>query len=177
MPAQRTILVVDDDTFLRMLVAVELPDYRLVEATSIDDGYELARREKPDAILLDLRLSDGDGMELLRKVRQTPPLAQTPVLVITAGHDEANRPALMKAGADEYLPKPLEGPDLIARLERIIDLAPKQRRVRRQDLLNDLGNGVVGDPDPVPEPDPNANGRRSRGSSSGRRRLFGRNKG
>lgn len=144
------ILVVDDDTFLRMLVSVEIPDAELLEASRADEAYEIARREKPDAVLLDLRLPDGDGIDLLRKLRQTPPLAQTPILVITAGHDEAHRTEMLKAGADEYLAKPIEGVDLQARLDRILAVPPDERRQRRQEMLDRLDGGLDGDPDPVP---------------------------
>lgn len=147
----RRVLVVDDDTFLHILLSMELPSVDLLEASRLDEAYEVAKAERPDAILLDVKLADGDGIDLLRRIRRTAPLAQTPVLVITAGHDEARRPEMLQAGADEYLPKPIDAPDLIARLERILAVPPSERRGRRQTLLERIGHRG-GDPDPVRHP-------------------------
>jgi len=121
----------------------------VLEATRIDEAYELARTERPDAILLDLRLPDGDGLDLLRRIRRTASIARTPVLVITAGHDEANRAETVRAGADEYLAKPIEAEDLADRLQRLLDLDPTERRPRRREILRQLEvDHVIGDPDP-----------------------------
>lgn len=149
------ILVVDDDAFVRMLVTMELPGADVLEATRADEAFEIAKREKPDVILLDIRLPDGDGVNLMRRMRRTSVLAQTPILVITAGHDEADRPRMLKAGADEYLAKPIEGPDLATRIHRVLDTEPSERRTRRKQLLAELMVAEeAGDPDPVGEPDP-----------------------
>jgi DNA-binding response OmpR family regulator len=150
MKGVKRILVVDDDTFLRMLVSIELPDCELLEADRAEEAYELARAEQPDAILIDVRLPDGDGIDLLRRLRRTGSLATTPILIITAGHDEALRTEIMRAGADEYLPKPIEGTQLVQRLERLLSIAPTERRLRRRDLVDKLEHGTTGDPDPPP---------------------------
>lgn len=144
----RRVLVVDDDTFLRMLVSIELPEWEVLEADRASEAYELAQAELPDAILIDVRLPDSDGVELVRRMRGTGPLSTTPILVITAGHHEAHRAEVMRAGADEYLPKPLEGPDLVQRLERVMAIEPTERRTRRRGLIEAIDEGRTGDPDP-----------------------------
>jgi DNA-binding response OmpR family regulator len=151
MEGAKRILVIDDDTFLRMLVSIELPDCELLEADRAEEAYELAKAEQPDAILIDVRLPDGDGIDLLRRLRRTGSLATTPILIITAGHDEAQRTEIMRAGADEYLPKPIEGTQLVERLERLLSIEPTERRLRRRDLIDKLVAGATGDPDPPPD--------------------------
>lgn len=168
MEGAKRILVIDDDTFLRMLVSIELPDCELLEADRAEEAYEIARAEHPDAIFIDVKLPDGDGIELLRRLRRTAPLATTPILIITAGHDEALRPEVLRAGADEYLPKPIEGHDLVRRLDRILSIEPTDRRLRRRDLIERLEGGATGDPDPPPEETTDERPRR------GLRRLLGR---
>ena len=163
----KRILVIDDDTFLRMLVSIELPDCELLEADRAEEAYEIAKAEQPDAILIDVRLPDGDGIDLLRRLRRTGSLATTPILIITAGHDEAQRTEIMRAGADEYLSKPIEGAQLVERLERLMSIEPTERRLRRRDLIDKLEHGVTGDPDPPPvdaEKENQPRGRRGRRS-------------
>lgn len=154
MTHSRRVLVVDDDTFLRMIVSIELPDWEVVEADRVHEAMQIAADTRPDAVLVDIHLPDGDGLDLVRMLRADPATATLPVLVVTAGHDEVNRPQVMAAGADEYLAKPLEPADLVARLERVIEVDPAERRQRRRDLLERLADGHGGDPDPVtPGPD------------------------
>ena len=147
------VLVVDDDPYLRIVVSLELPTIELLEASTMDDAYELARTGEPAAVLVDRHLAVGDGLELVRRLRRTRTLAQLPVLLITAGHDEGDREEALRAGADEYLAKPLEPSDLLARLTRLLELAPEELRPRRGRLVAALHAGVEGDPDPVAEAD------------------------
>jgi DNA-binding response OmpR family regulator len=157
------VLVVDDDPYLRIVVSLELPSIELLEASTMDEAYELARTGEPAAVLVDRRLADGDGIELVRRMRRNRALAQLPILVITAGHAEGDREEVLRAGADEYLPKPLEPADLMARLARLVELAPDERRPRRARLIAALQRGeVAGDPDPLPEPDEGAHRRPKR---------------
>lgn len=152
-PERPTVLVVDDDPYLHVIASLELPDLDLLEASTMEDAYELARRREPQAILVDRRLPDGDGLDLVRRIRRTQKLAQVPILFITAGHDEADRLDVLRAGADEYLRKPLEADEVLARLRRLLELPPDQLRPRRARLAGGLQRGdVQGDPDPVRPP-------------------------
>lgn len=158
------VLVVDDDPYMRILLSLEVPDVDLLEASTIDDAYELARSGDPQVILVDRRLADGDGLDLVRRLRRNRALAQLPILVITAGHDEADRAAVVKAGADEYVPKPLEATELMVRVRRLLELPPEELKRRRTRLLAALQHGDAhGDPDPLPPQPPGgerASGRR-----------------
>ena len=127
------VLVVDDDPLVRMILGLELPDLDVLEATRLEEGYELACSQKPDAIIVDVKLPDGDGIDLVRRMRRTGATSGTPILVLTAGHDEARRSEIMGAGADEYLPKPFEADDLLTRLHELLSLSRDARRERRAD--------------------------------------------
>ena len=145
------VLVVDDDPYLRVMLSLELPDVELLEAASADEAIVLATDETPDIVLVDIRLPGVDGLELIREMRHEPSLERVPVIVITAGHDEARRAEVLRAGADEYLPKPIDVADLVARMERVLGQHPDERRPRRLKLIGRLeGGGGVGDPDPLP---------------------------
>ena len=126
------VLVVDDDVFVRMIVAMELPELEVLEAANAADAVRMASSEKPDAIVIDRRLPDRDGLDLVRSLRQTITTSRTPIILITAGHDEADREEVLRAGADDYLAKPFDPPELAARLRRVIELPAAARRPARR---------------------------------------------
>jgi two-component system response regulator MprA len=99
----KTVLVVDDDESLRMLcrINLELDGYRVLEARSVAEARERLAAERPDAMLLDLHLGDGDGRDLLRELGGSRP----PVALFTGS--EAIGPEL-NAQADAVLSKPFE---------------------------------------------------------------------
>jgi DNA-binding response OmpR family regulator len=126
------VLVVDDDTFVRMMLSLESSDLEVLEASRVSEGYEMATRDRPDAIVVDRRLPDGDGIELVRRLRTHRATQQTPIILITAGHDPAWDETVRRAGADIYLPKPVTAPELIGHLERLLAIPPAQRRALRR---------------------------------------------
>ena len=109
------VLVVEDEPqtrrFLRASLGAE--GYRVLEAWTVADGLRQATAEHPDALLLDLGLPDGDGLELVRKVREW---SSVPVIVVSARGREEEKVAALDAGADDYLPKPFGTKELLARL-------------------------------------------------------------
>jgi two-component system cell cycle response regulator DivK len=104
------ILVVEDDTksleLVRDLLAVT--GYRTLEARSAAAGTALAAARRPDLVVMDVRLPDGDGVAALRRLRATPGLATTPVLAVTAFAMREDRERLLAAGFDGYVSKPIE---------------------------------------------------------------------
>lgn len=128
-----TVLVVDDDPLVRMILGLDMPEIAVLEATRLEEGYQLARSERPDAVIVDVRLPDGDGIDLVRRLRRTTGLTAVPILVLTAGHDEAKRAGVVAAGADEYLAKPFDGGDLVKVLGELLTLSEGERRQRRDD--------------------------------------------
>ncbi len=109
------ILIVEDDSELRRFLSDALASsgYRPIEASTSEEGRELLLQVKPVAILLDLGLPDGDGLALLRTVREH---LATPVIILSARDRESDKVAALDAGADDYLTKPFSTPELLARI-------------------------------------------------------------
>lgn len=138
----RTVLVVDDDTAQRVFLAFDLLDFELLEASSLSEGYAMAVESVPDAIVVDRRLQDGDGLDLVRRIRRNSKLVQVPVFVVTAAFDEADRVAVMRAGADAYIGKPLNSGDLESKLLELLATDPEQRRPERMNKLSRVKAGL-----------------------------------
>ena len=113
------ILLIEDDTRLANLVADYLGEAGF-RATLVGSGAEAQRqlkREQFDAIILDLMLPDTDGLELCRRIRAE---SNIPLLMLTARGDPLDRVVGLELGADDYLPKPFEPRELLARLRAIL---------------------------------------------------------
>ena len=147
------LLVVDDDAYVRVLLCLDLPDVEMIEVTRVQEAVDLlARRERIDACVVDLRLADGDGLEVVRHARSREWTRNLPVVVLTAGYDEADAAAVYQAGADAYLAKPFIAADVLAAIEAVIPLDATERRARRRRLAR--GVEVV-DLHPLPEAEVN----------------------
>jgi two-component system KDP operon response regulator KdpE len=110
-----TVLVIEDDAQIRRFLRATLASqgYKLVEAVTGADGVALAASQRPDLIILDLGLPDIDGLTVARRVRQW---SQTPILVLSARGQEAEKIAALDAGADDYVTKPFGVGELTARM-------------------------------------------------------------
>jgi len=93
--------------------ALEAETYRVFEAQTLQRGVIEAGTRKPDLIVLDLGLPDGNGLALVRDVRSW---SRMPILVLSARVDESDKVAALDAGADDYLVKPFGVPELLARV-------------------------------------------------------------
>src|ERR1700688_3369107 len=91
--------------------------FRITHAPTGGAGIDLARREAFDALILDLMLPDMDGLDVCRHIRAR---AGTPILMLTARGDAMDRVVGLEMGADDYLPKPFEPRELLARLKAIL---------------------------------------------------------
>jgi DNA-binding response OmpR family regulator len=113
------ILVIDDDERLAGMVADYLgaAGYRVTASATAHDGEQRLKREQFDALVLDLMLPDGDGLEVCQRIRQH---SDIPVLMLTARGDAMDRVVGLEIGADDYLPKPFEPRELLARLRAIL---------------------------------------------------------
>jgi DNA-binding response OmpR family regulator len=117
-----TILVVDDEPSIVDLVrfTLEDTDVRVVEASDGAEALVLARRIKPDLILLDVQMPRLDGLEVCRQLRREPAFARAPIILLTAAGQEADRALGLGAGADEYLTKPFSPLALLALVEALV---------------------------------------------------------
>lgn len=108
-------LIIDDEVQIRRLlrVVLESAEYSVHEAETATQGLTEAATCRPDAILLDLGLPDGDGVNVLRRLREW---SQVPVIVLSVRDDEEGKVAALDAGADDYVTKPFSSAELLARL-------------------------------------------------------------
>lgn len=109
------VLVVEDDREIRTLVqsALVLEGFEVQTAVSLSEATALLEHSPPDLIVLDLGLPDGEGLQLVKQVRQQSSL---PIVVVSARHQEEQKIALLDAGADDYLTKPFSVAELLARM-------------------------------------------------------------
>lgn len=125
-----TILIVEDEKEIRrfLRVALENEGFRVVDADSLNRGLIEAATRKPELVILDLGLPDGDGGEFIREVRQW---SSMPVIVLSARSDEQDKIAALDAGADDFLSKPFGTGELLARVR----VALRHRSSRGDDPL------------------------------------------
>lgn len=109
------VLVVEDDREIRALMqsSLSVEGFEVQTAVSLQEALALLRHSPPDVIVLDLGLPDGDGLQLVQAVRQQ---RSVPIIVVSARHQEAQKIALLDAGADDYLTKPFNVGELLARI-------------------------------------------------------------
>jgi two-component system, OmpR family, phosphate regulon response regulator OmpR len=119
------ILLIDDDSRLAAMVSEYLgaAGYRVTIAASGGGGLERLGRDSYDALVLDLSLPDMDGLEVCRRLRARWDL---PVLMLTARGDATDRIVGLEIGADDYLPKPFEPRELLARIKALLRRANRQ---------------------------------------------------
>ncbi len=109
------VLVVDDEPAIRRLLRTSLTaeGYRVIEAATGADAISRVTADTPDVVLLDLGLSDLDGLDVLRTLRASSAI---PIVVLSARDDERGKVAALDLGADDYVTKPFGMPELVARL-------------------------------------------------------------
>lgn len=117
------ILLVEDDDTNRKLVRIVLGGarYRISEAASVEQALALLQHEKPDLLLLDIRLGNGSGLDVIRAMRADPAFDQVPALAITAQAMKDDESRFLAAGFDAYLSKPIDTrrlPDMVERFIR-----------------------------------------------------------
>lgn len=110
-----TVLIVEDEKEIRRFVrlALESKDLKVFDADTLQRGLIEAATRKPDLVILDLGLPDGDGTDFIRDLRQWSAI---PVIVLSARSDEQDKIAALDAGADDYLTKPFGIGELLARV-------------------------------------------------------------
>lgn len=114
-----TVLVVDDEPDILMMVrhALRLAGYRVVEAETGEAAVEILERERPDAILLDLRLPGMDGWGVLGVARRLPSTADVPIVIMSAHATPSTRERAIEAGCAAYLTKPFTIEELTGAVE------------------------------------------------------------
>jgi DNA-binding response OmpR family regulator len=118
----RKILVVDDEAVLVETIAYNLEQagYQVTTAADGASALEVARRELPDLILLDIMLPEMDGLEVCRQLRRDSTTAATPIIMLTAKGDEIDKVVGLEVGADDYVTKPFGRRELLARVRALL---------------------------------------------------------
>jgi len=114
-----SILLIEDDPRLAEMVSGYLGEagFHVSRASTATQGLSMHQRGQYQAIVLDLMLPDGDGLDVCRQIRAK---SGTPILILTARGDTMDRVIGLEMGADDYLPKPFEPRELLARLKAIL---------------------------------------------------------
>ncbi|MBI4425338.1 MAG: response regulator transcription factor [Elusimicrobia bacterium] len=125
------ILAIDDDPIIRRLLqqAMSSEGFEVVLATTAAEGVATCGRSKPDLVLLDVNLPDGDGIDVCRRLKADAGLRHIPVLLLTGeAADVAFRVAGLEAGAEDYVLKPFLPRELVARVKGILLRSTKPTR-------------------------------------------------
>jgi two-component system KDP operon response regulator KdpE len=135
--AMHQVLAVEDEPDIRKILRAMLEDdhYRFIEADTAERGEIEARSHKPDLLLVDLGLPDGNGVDLIRRIRAWSPV---PIIVLSARTMEEQKIAALDAGADDYVTKPFSTAELLARVR-----AALRRNVRGAEQTPVLRLGPV----------------------------------
>jgi DNA-binding response OmpR family regulator len=116
---QYRVLIIDDDASLNALLVEYFArfDHNLTTATTAAEGRRVLRLDEPDLLILDVMLPDADGMELCKTIRAD---SDIPIVMLTARGDLPDRILGLEFGADDYIPKPFEPRELVARVETLM---------------------------------------------------------
>ena len=112
---KESILLIEDEPQMRRFLRVTLQThgYRLIEASSGQEGLAEGTTRNPDLVLLDLGLPDMDGLEIVQRFREW---SEVPIIIISAREQEEDKVKVLDAGADDYLTKPFGAGELLARI-------------------------------------------------------------
>ena len=147
MEEKKTILIVEDDKYIIHFLSASLKeeDYAFQVARSVKEAVSLFYANRPDLVILDLGLPDGDGMEVIRSIRE---IAAAPVIVVSARLEEEDKIRALDAGADDYVTKPFYMGVLLARIRAALRkqenrLPEKPSSFEAEDLFVDYENRRV----------------------------------
>ena len=134
------ILVVDDDASIRRLLDLLLSDtgYRVTTASSGEEALAYLDLVTPDLILMDLMLPGLDGQETTRRIKQLADRPFIPVILVTARGDQQSKVKGLDAGADDFLVKPLDFAELLARVRAMLRLQRSQRSLQAEQRKTEL---------------------------------------
>ncbi|AIE60999.1 response regulator transcription factor [Bacillus methanolicus] len=137
---KKTVLVVDDEQSIVTLLQYNLEQagFDVITAMDGEDGKDLALKENPDLIILDLMLPKLDGIEVCKQLRQQKMM--TPILMLTAKDDEFDKVLGLELGADDYMTKPFSPREVIARVKAILRRSQFQPEVKENEILE---NGFI----------------------------------
>lgn len=130
----RLVLVVEDNVDAQVITTATLAHFgfEVMKAESLEEARQLARQRRPDVVVLDCRLPDGDGLGLARSWRRDANMKSVPIIVLTAFSARQDVEAALLAGADAFLVKPVPGPVLAAQVDKLLGVDRPSQTLRAQ---------------------------------------------
>jgi DNA-binding response OmpR family regulator len=130
----RLVLVVEDNFDAQVITTSTLRHfgYEVMKAGTLEEARDLARSRRPDVVVLDCRLPDGDGLELASAWRKDASMKSVPIIVLTAFSARQDVEAALLAGADAFLVKPVVGAVLAAQVEKVLVGSRPSQTLRAQ---------------------------------------------
>ena len=118
----KTVLIVDDEAPIREMIAMalEMADYRVLEADNAQTAHAMVVDHQPDLLLLDWMMPGTSGIELARRLKREETTAELPIIMLTAKGAEDNKIQGLESGADDYITKPFSPRELVARLKAVL---------------------------------------------------------
>ena len=123
--AQYRLLVVEDSPMMRQLIVFALQRVREVEVTEADDGVDGLRKlasARYDIIVTDINMPIMDGLKLVKRVRSDPIHKDTPIVIITTEGSQEDRQRALQLGANAYITKPIQAPQVIATVKELLKI-------------------------------------------------------
>ena len=140
---QKKVLIVEDESDLVKLLKYNLEKESFKVSYATDGALALAeaRRDPPDVVILDLMLPGLDGLEVCRQLRRNDQFSRTPILILSARSEEADRVVGLELGADDYVTKPFSTREVIARIRALLrrnePATPQRSKISRGDIVID----------------------------------------
>jgi len=133
----KTILVIEDNELNRKLVRAifQGSQYNILEAIDAEAGIRMARKERPDLILMDLQLPGMDGLSAARLLKQDPALKQIPVIALTSRAMEGDAKKALEAGCDGYITKPIGIRGFLDTIRKFLPGGPEKNQVSVDDIV------------------------------------------
>src|SRR5881275_2373248 len=130
----QSVLVVEDEASIASFVSLYLKNagYEVRTATNGTDALASVQSQQPSLIVLDLMLPDIDGIEICRRIRQK---SDVPILMLTARDEDVDKIIGLEVGADDYMTKPFNPRELVARVKSILRRSTPDRRERENEVI------------------------------------------
>ena len=133
MSKEKILIIEDEKDIVRMLdYNLKKEGFRAFSANNGENGLDMARKDHPDLILLDLMLPEMDGLEVCKAVKNDTKTAAIPIIILTAKAQETDKIVGLELGADDYVTKPFSPKELIARIKAVL------RRVKEKEKLPEV---------------------------------------
>jgi len=120
---KKKVLIIEDDELNQKLVKeiLRMGNYRTIEAMDAETGIQMARRHKPDLILMDIHLPKMDGLSATRLIKSDEDLKQIPIVALTALAMPEDLGKALEAGCDDYVSKPFRIEDLLKTIDQLLE--------------------------------------------------------